>query len=123
MAKNIEIKKTVYTKDNFNKVVDREFKSFKQPAEVPVEKTVDQFFKDYEDLYLDIPIEGDEKSHRYLYNRSGELLDIQDAETNIQPLLDEIAELRQLLLESQQEIIDQRIEMAQMKADEASGTI
>ena len=66
MAKNIEIKKTVYTKDNFNKVVDREFKSFKQPAEVPVEKTVDQFFKDYEDLYLDIPIEGDEKSHRYL---------------------------------------------------------
>ena len=123
MAKNIEIKKTVYTKDNFNKVVDREFKSFKQPAEVPVEKTVDQFFKDYEDLYLDIPIEGDEKSHRYLYNRSGELLDIQDAESNIQPLLDEIAELRQLLLESQQEIIDQRIEMAQMKADEASGTI
>lgn len=123
MAKNIEIKKTVYTKDNFNKVVDREFKSFKQPAEVPVEKTVDQFFKDYEDLYLDIPIEGDEKSHRYLYDRSGELLDIQDAETNIQPLLDEIAELRQLLLESQQEIIDQRIEMAQMKADEASGTI
>ena len=123
MAKNIEIKKTVYTKDNFNKVVDREFKSFKQPAEVPVEKTVDQFFKDYEDLYLDIPLEGDEKSHRYLYNRSGELLDIQDAETNIQPLLDEIAELRQLLLESQQEIIDQRIEMAQMKADEASGTI
>lgn len=123
MAKNIEIKKTVYTKDNFNKVVDREFKSFKQPAEVPVEKTVDQFFKDYEDLYLDIPIEGDEKSHRYLYDRSGELLDIQDAESNIQPLLDEIAELRQLLLESQQEIIDQRIEMAQMKADEASGTI
>lgn len=114
MGKNIKIQKTVYTKDNYGKVVDRNFSSFKTTEEVPVPKTVDQFFRDYEELYLEIAIEGDEKSHRYLYNRSGELLDILNAELDIQPLLDEIAELRQQLLESQEKILQLNIEKAEL---------
>jgi hypothetical protein len=117
MGNNVKIQKTVYSKDAFGKVIDRSFNTFKQPSDVPISKTIDEFFKDYEDLYLEISINGDEKSHQYLVERSSELLNIQDALIDIQPLLDEIAELRQQLLEAQQEIIDQRIELAESQSN------
>lgn len=123
MANEIKIQKTVYKKDDYGKVVDRTFNSFVQNEETTVIKTVDDFFRDYEELYLEIPIEGDEKSHRYLYNRSGELLDIQNALTDIQPLLDEIAELREQLLEANQEILEVRLENANLIADASSESI
>lgn len=123
MANEIKIQKTVYKKDDYGKVVDRTFNSFVQNEETTVIKTVDNFFRDYEELYLEIPIEGDEKSHRYLYDRSGELLDIQNALTDIQPLLDEIAELRQQLLEANQEILEVRLENANLIADASSESI
>ena len=55
MGKNIQIKKTVYGKDDYGKVIDRSFSSFKKPVAEAVEKTVEQFFKDYEEF------EGDNK--------------------------------------------------------------
>lgn len=116
MGNNIKIQKTVYQKDAFGKVVDSSFSTFKQPDATPIGITVDEFFKNYEDLYLEIPINGDEKSHEYLHQRSGELLSIQDALVDIQPLLDEIAELRQQLLDAQNELIDLRIENANLQA-------
>jgi len=120
MGKEVKIQKTVYTKDNYGKVVDRSFNSFKQTEEVNIIKTVDDFFKDYEELYLEISIEGDEKSHRYLYERSGELLDIQNAVADIQPLLDEIADLRQQLLDANNEILKQQLENANLIASISS---
>lgn len=114
MGREVKIQKTVYQKDNYSKVVDRAFNSFKQADEPSPIKTVDDFFKDYEDLYLEIPIEGDEKSHRYIYDRSGELLDIKDALQDIQPLLDEIAELREQLLEANNKIIKNELEIASL---------
>lgn len=118
MGKNIQIKKTVYQKDDYDKVVDRSFSSFKQPVPEAIEKTVEQFFKDYEELYLEIPVQGDEQSHEYLSLRSGDLISINDIEQDIQPLLDEIAELRQQLLDSQNEILDQRLEIANLIANQ-----
>jgi len=123
MANEIKIQKTVYKKDDYGKVVDTSFNSFVQNEETSDIKTVDDFFKDYEELYLEIPIEGDEKSHRYLTSRSGELLDIQNVLTDIQPLLDEIAELRQQLLEANQQILEARLENANLIADASSESI
>lgn len=121
MGNNIKIQKTVYTKDAFGKVIDRDFKSFVTAAPEDVVKTVEQFFKDYEDLYLDIPVEGDGGSHRYLVERSSELLDLGDRLLDIQPLLDEIAELREQLLEANTKNIDLEIEMANLKAGTTNG--
>jgi NurA-like 5'-3' nuclease len=112
MGNNIRIKKTVYNKDVYDKVVDRNFNAFKRNEEEPVEKTIEQFFKDYEDLYLEIPVEGESSSHRYLYEKSGELLSIANDYLDIQPLLDEIGELRVDYLKAQEEIIELRIENA-----------
>lgn len=121
MGKNIKIQKTVYQKDSFGKVVDRGFKSFVSAEEITDGRTVKQFFKDYEDLYLDIPVEGDGESHRYLVERSSELIDLEDNLQDIQPLLDEIAELREQLLESLTKNIDLEIEMANLKAGTENG--
>jgi len=121
MGKNIQIKKTVYGKDDYGKVIDRSVSSFKKPVAEAVEKTVEQFFKDYEELYLEIPVQGDEQSHEYLSLRSGDLISINDIEQDIQPLLDEIAELRQQLLDSQNEILDQRLEIANLIAANTGG--
>lgn len=121
MGKNIQIKKTVYGKDDYGKVIDRSFSSFKKPVAEVVEKTVEQFFKDYEELYLEIPVQGDEQSHEYLSLRSGDLISINEIEQDIQPLLDEIAELRQQLLDSQNEILDQRLEIANLIAANTGG--
>ena len=116
MGKNIQIKKTVYQKDDYNKVIDRSFSSFKQEVPEAVEKTVEQFFADYEELYLEIPVQGEEQSHEYLSLRSGELISVNEIESDIQPQLDEIAELRQQLLDAQNEILDQRLEIANLIA-------
>ena len=46
MAKNVKISKTVYNKDTFNKVIDREFKSFTTPVDQEQERTIEQFFSE-----------------------------------------------------------------------------
>lgn len=106
MAKNVNIKKTVYEKDNFDKVVDRSFKTFAQPLPVESERTLEEFFDDYERLYYEMPVEGESKSHRYLINRSSELVDFEKDTQDIQPLLDEIAQLREQILTYQEQLIE-----------------
>jgi|TARA_B110000285_G_scaffold79500_1_gene91765 hypothetical protein len=106
MARDIEIKKKVYDKSGFNKVVDRSFKSYGQVEEVKQPTTVDEFFSDYERLYYEISPDGETKSHQYLIEKSMELVDFEKDTEDIQPLLDEIAQLRGQLLEYQEQLIE-----------------
>lgn len=108
MAK-VDLRKTVYNKDQFSRVVGgREFTTFGvQPAADTF--TVEDFFNEYENLFLSIPINGSSNSHEYLVRKSGELVGFQRTTEDIQPLLDEIASLRDQLLTLQQENIDLQI--------------
>ena len=106
MARNVNIKKTVYDKDKFSKVVNREFSTFAQPAPIENERSLEEFFDDYERLYYEMPVEGDSKSHKYLIARSSELVDFEKDTQDIQPLLDEIAQLREQILTYQQQLIE-----------------
>ena len=106
MAEEIKIQKTVYRKQELEKVVNRAFTTFAQPTPVEEEITIEEFFDLYETLYFDIPIKGDNNSHEYLIKRSSELINFEKDTEDIQPLLDEIAQLRQQILEYQQQIIE-----------------
>ena len=106
MAKDISIKKTVYQKDTFGKVIDRTFKTFTQPLSEEQERTIEQFFSEYERLFLEIQPEGDNLSHEYLLKRSSEIVDFEKDTTDIQPLLDEISQLRAQVLEYQEQLIE-----------------
>jgi hypothetical protein len=98
----IPIEKTVYDKNTFSKVIDTQFHQLlnNQTEETPV-FTIDDFFTLYEDLFYQIPKEGDTNSHRYILEKEAEYLGVNINEEDIQALLDEITNLRQQVLDSQ----------------------
>lgn len=104
MANSVDLKKTVYNKDHFNKVVSKEFTTFVDDLDEPT-LTIDEFFQAYNDLYFSINIEGEQNSHRFLVQKSSELLSFESTTNQYQALLDEIASLRERLLISNENII------------------
>jgi hypothetical protein len=95
MANDIEIKKTVFDTTEFNKVVDTTFKTFTQPVTAEDTDTPEELFRLYEKLYYVIDVRGETNSHEYLIKKSSELVTFDAVTEDIQPLLDEIAQLRQ----------------------------
>lgn len=106
MDSNIQIAKTVFSTDKFNKVVDTSFKTFTQPIPEEDTDTPEELFRLYEKLYYSIDITGETDSHEYLIKKSSELVNFDRVTEDIQPLLDEIAQLRELNLSLNQQIID-----------------
>ena len=103
----ISFSKNIFSKEDFNKVIDTRFKQLVgvQPAQENI--TLDDFFQMYEDLFFEIPKEGDIQSHRYILNKTADYLGVKLSEENdIQALLDEITSLRQQLVDTQQIITD-----------------
>lgn len=106
MANSVRIVKTNVSKAEFDKVVDRSFKSFGvQPLEQEL-LTVDEFFTNYERLYKDIPLNGESNSHEYLVKQSGKLLKVTEDAIDLTPLLSEIDNLREQLLNANERIIE-----------------
>ena len=111
MAK-VDLRKTVYNKDQFSRVVGgREFTTF-GVQDLAATFTIEDFFNQYDNLFLSIPINGANNSHEYLVRKSGELVGFQRTTEDIQPLLDEIASLREQLLQTRQENINLQVEAA-----------
>lgn len=106
MANDIKIVRTVFNTTEFTKVVDNSFKTFTQPIPEEDLDTTEEFFRLYEKLYYVIDIEGETNSHQYLVKKSSELLNFDTVTEDIQPLLDEIAQLREQLLSANQQILD-----------------
>jgi hypothetical protein len=106
MANDIQIIKTVYNKTEFSKVIDKGFRTYTQPIPEEDTDTAEELFRLYEKLYFTIDIEGEENSHEYLIRKSSELISYERDTEDIQPLLDEIAQLRIQLLQANQQILD-----------------
>jgi len=108
----IQIKKTVYNNVGLSKIVDREFRTFGETAPTEDLNTVEELFRMYDLLFLDIPVNGEINSHEYLVQRSSELVNVDLDNEIIQPLLEEITQLRTELLQANQEIADLNIKLA-----------
>ena len=108
--KRIELNKQVFSKPQFEDVVDTQFTELiSQPDETlfdPNLATVEDFFIIYENLFYNIPKTGDINSHEYLIKKSTDYTGYEAENTAIQPLLDEIASLREENLELRQQNID-----------------
>ena len=100
----IPVQKTVFNKNNYEQVININFSQLlnNQFTEDTPSFTVDDFFQLYENLFFQIPKEGDINSHRYIIQKEADLLGINIDNTNVQALLDEITTLRQELLDTQQ---------------------
>ena len=98
----IPIEKQVFDKNAFGKVINTQFSQLlNNVAEVTPTFSLEDFFQLYEDLFFQIPKEGDTNSHRYMLERSAEYLGVIVNQDDIQALLDEITSLRQQLLDTQ----------------------
>lgn len=106
MDSSISIVKTVFGTDEFNRVVDTSFKTFTQPVPEDDPDTPEELFRLYEKLYFSIDIIGETDSHEYLIKKSSELVTFDRVTEDIQPLLDEIADLREQNLALNQQLID-----------------
>ncbi len=107
MAKErVRIQKQSFKSNQFNNLVDREFNTFTKPVILVDTDTVEELFRLYDKLYYTIPIEGETNSHQYLLKMSSELTDFEKSSEDIQPLLDEIAQLRQQLLDANEQIFE-----------------
>ena len=106
MANDIQLQKTVFGKVDFSKVVDTSFKTFTQPIPEEDPDTPEELFRLYDKLFYSIDPEGDENSHAYLVNKSSQFLNFEANTEDIQPLLDEIAQLREENLNLTEQILN-----------------
>lgn len=98
----IPIEKQVFDKIAFGKVIDTQFHQLLNNVseETPV-FTIEDFFQLYENLFYQIPKEGDANSHRYILEKEADYLGVIVNQDDIQALLEEITTLRQQILDTQ----------------------
>jgi malate synthase len=98
----ISLDKDIFNKGDFEKIVDKRFKQLiNNQNSLEEEFTIDEFFQLYEELFTQIPREGDLNSHRYILNKTAEYLGVTINDgLDVQALLQEITSLRNDLLEA-----------------------
>ena len=103
---NYPLNKTVFKKETYENTIDTSFSQVSTPP-LPLEDTVtiDEFFNLYNALFYDIPANGDINSHEYLVKTSGDYINFEQENEDVQALLDEITTLRQDLLAANEQIL------------------
>ena len=111
MAK-IQISKTVLKKQEYDRVIDSSFQTFVEEPIINTQQAVSDFFEQYRKLYYEIPINGTDNSHEFLITESSKLVQLEKDVTDIQPLLDEINDLRERLLLANQDNLELQTQIA-----------
>lgn len=111
MDKNLPLRKTVYTKEQLGKLVDADFTDFTSDPAVD-QNDIAEFFRLYNELFFDIPLNGDVNSHEFLLKRSSEVARVDQILEDITPLLDEIASLRRQLLDANRRVLELELQQA-----------
>jgi hypothetical protein len=107
---NIRLSKTVFKKDELEKAIDSSFKTFVDIVEEDND-TVEELFRLYNKLFYEIPAEGAENSHEYLIRESSKMVELEKEDLEVQPLLDEISDLRERLLQQNINSLDTQNEI------------
>jgi hypothetical protein len=102
----IPVQKTVFSKDSYGRVVDTQFSQLITQEDEILSFSVDDFFELYDQLFYQIPRDGETNSHQYILQREADYLGISISQEDVQALLDEITSLRQQVLDTQTIIND-----------------
>jgi len=96
MAEQVQLNKTVYGKITYPNVINTKFTQLicANPADGPAPITIEEFFQAYDDLFFEIPIDGEFNSHLELIQRSTEYVGVNQTTGEIDALLTEINQLR-----------------------------
>lgn len=114
MTQQTNLNRTVFDKEKFNQTVDTQFSQLidrDQPVPFDINTaTIADFFALYDRFFYEIPKQGDVNSHYYLVETSGEYINFNKYQEEIQALLEEISELRSNNLELRNELSDTIVE-------------
>jgi len=109
MEKKIDVKKIVFNKADYTKVIDTKFNQLGVTTiseDLENQVTVEDFFNNYNELFYDIPKKGQSNSHEFLVKTSGEYINFEEQNEIIQALQEEITALREANLELETKIIE-----------------
>ena len=108
MSQEVQLTKKVFGKGLYPQIINTQFTQLVPPPTSPTPNitTVPEFFEAYDNLFYEIPIEGDINSHAYLVARSSEYIGATVQNDEINGLLEEINALRQELLDANKTILD-----------------
>jgi hypothetical protein len=107
MEQKVDNKKTAFDKEQYSRTIDTSFKErgvTTLSEDIQSQTTPTQFFELYNQLFYDIPADGETNSHEFLVQQSGEYIGFEGNIEEIKALQDEIAGLRRELLDSQMQI-------------------
>lgn len=107
----IPLNKKIYVKNQYEKVIDTKFSQLANPPSsltLTEESTIsiEEFFQNYNQLFLQIPKIGETNSHEFLIKTSLEYVGSAIIDDTIQALIDEINLLQQTNLELNQQLIE-----------------
>jgi hypothetical protein len=100
----IDLIKKVYSKTEYPRIIDTQFNQLGVMSvneQLATTITVNQFFEYYTELFYEIPAFGATNSHEYLVITSGDYINFEGDNAEIQALQNEIAQLRKDLLQAQ----------------------
>ena len=103
---NVDLTKQVFSRNQYPQAINTEFTEFGVVTiqdQIEEQVTVEDFFSQYNELFYDIPAEGEINSHEYLVRTSGEYISFDANQEEIEALREEISTLRQENLELEQE--------------------
>ena len=106
--KIVDLQKEVFSKLEYPRTINTTFTELSVPSvndDLETQVTVEDFFNLYNDLFYDIPAEGDSNSHAFLVRTSGEYIAFDDTDAEIEALRNEITVLREDNLELEKEVL------------------
>lgn len=104
----VPLNKKLYAKNQYERVIDTKFSQLvttPSQTEGPT-ISINDFFQYYNQLFFQIPKEGEINSHEYLIKTSSEYINFEPMNEDIQALIDEINLLQQTNLELNQQLIE-----------------
>ena len=108
MAENISLNKEVFNKRDYQKTINTSFTQLDVQSiqeQLDEQPTVQEFFDLYNELFYEINELGETNSHEYLIKTSSQYINFNENDELIQALQNEIAQLREELLETQQQLV------------------
>ena len=112
-GEQINLNKTVYSKSQYERVIDTTFTQLVEPTLIPVDEipsiSVAEFFSNYQEIFFQIPKFGNINSHEYLIKTSQEYAGDFNNDDTIQALIEEVTQLRQENLDLQQQLLNSQL--------------
>jgi hypothetical protein len=112
MAENVNLNKEVFNKRDYEKTINTSFTQLGVKTiqeQIDAQPTVQEFFNLYNELFYEINELGETNSHEYLIKTSTAYIAFDENDELIEALQREIAQLREELLEAQQQIAGVKI--------------